>query len=135
VAGEVELPGGPLVDEELVFAFHVVPMEHAPRPYLGHLMLVTRRHAPGFEDLRDDEAAAVGIGVARLARALREEGASEVYVARIGRHVPHLHVHVLPRWPETPPEVKWYEVDEWDGARRGGADEIAEYVESLRHRL
>jgi histidine triad (HIT) family protein len=135
VAGEIDLPGGFLIDEEYVLAFHVMPSDDSPRPYLGYLMVVTRRHAPGFEDLTEAEAGAVGVATSALARALRSEGATHVYVARIGTGVPHLHVHVVPRWPETPADVRWTEVDEWDGARRGGAEEIADFASKVATHL
>ncbi|MCP9484835.1 MAG: HIT domain-containing protein [Gaiellaceae bacterium MAG52_C11] len=131
VAGEVELPGGCLIDEEHVLAFHVPPSEQYPRPYLGHMLLVTRRHAPGFEDLTDAEAAGIGVATATLARALRAAGADHVFSSRIGTGVPHLHVHVVPRWPGTPDHVRWYEVDEWEGARRGGPAEVASFAAEL----
>jgi histidine triad (HIT) family protein len=49
--------------------------------------------------------------------------------------VPHFHLHLLPRYPETPPDVPWHAVDEWDGARHGCAEEIAALAERLRASL
>lgn len=136
VAGDVELPGGLLLDEEHVLAFHVFPQEGERVVYLGYLMLVSRRHVAGHEDLDDVEAAAVGRGLTHLARALRDvAGADHVFVVRIGTGVPHLHIHLVPRYPETPRDVPWNKVDEWPGAKRGGAEEIAALVGRLRDDL
>ncbi len=136
VSGEAPLPGGPLLDEKLVLGFHIPPIDDNPRPYLGHLMVVTRRHAPGWADLTDAEAAAVGVAVTRLARALRATiDLERVYSAVIGHGVPHLHVHVFPRYAGTPAEVGWMQVDEWDGAPDGEEAEIAELVSRLRNAL
>ena len=55
-----------------------------------------------------------------------------VYVATIGHSVEHLHVHLLPRWPETPPEVPWHSVDDWSGARRVTFNEAATFVAQLK---
>jgi diadenosine tetraphosphate (Ap4A) HIT family hydrolase len=133
--GEVELPGGPLVADDLVVAFHVLPLEQE-RSYLGHLLVTPRRHAPGLDDLTDDEAAAIGVASARLARALRAVlDLERVYSAVIGHHVPHLHVHLFPRYRGTPDDLEWFRVDEWEDAPRGGPSEIAETVDRLRRAL
>jgi histidine triad (HIT) family protein len=135
--GEVELPGGPLWEDELVFAFHVPPIEGSPRRYLGHLVVTPRRHVGGLEDLRDDEGAAIGVAAARLARTLRGTlDLERVYSMVIGHAVPpHLHVHLVPRYRGTPAEVVWTAVDEWDGAPYGDAQDIAALVERLRTRI
>ena len=136
VAGEVELPGGPLIADDLVLGFHLPPLEEFPRQLLGHLMVVPTRHAPGWADLTDAEAAATGVAIAQLARSLHGTlDIERVYTAVIGHNVPHLHVHVLPRYVGTPPEVGWMQSREWEGAPRGGAPEIAELVGRLRDTL
>jgi histidine triad (HIT) family protein len=44
----------------------------------------------------------------RASRALREAaGAEHVYAQVIGDRVPHLHVHLLPRYPGTPEDYWW----------------------------
>jgi histidine triad (HIT) family protein len=136
LSGRVELPGGPLIDEELVFGFHLPPITDYPRQLLGQLMVVPRRHAPGWADLTDAEAAATGTAIARLARALRATVDPErIYSAVIGHHVAHLHVHVFPRYPGTPADVGWMESREWEGAPHGEAEEIAQLVGQLRAAL
>jgi diadenosine tetraphosphate (Ap4A) HIT family hydrolase len=139
VTGEIELPGGPLWKDEHAVGFHVPPLEEAdnplannPRPYLGHLLIVTRRHVARFGDLSEEEAGSVGRAASRLARLLTEAGGAEwVYSAVIGRAVPHFHLHLLPRYAGTPEDVPWYAVDEWEGGKHGGAEEIAAVVERL----
>jgi diadenosine tetraphosphate (Ap4A) HIT family hydrolase len=79
--------------------------------YLGWVIVETKRHARWLADLTLDEAAAVGHGV------------------------PHFHLHVLARYPDTPSDLRWHEVDEWEGAPRGGADEIAATVDRIRAQL
>ena len=76
------------------------------------------------------------MAIAQLARSLHGTlDIERVYTAVIGHHVPHLHVHVLPRYVGTPPELGWMESREWEGAPRGGAPEIAELVGRLRDTL
>jgi len=55
-----------------------------------------------------------------------------VYAAVIGDEVPHLHLHLLPRFPGTPREYWWTRVDEWPQARRGTATKIEAFVHELR---
>jgi histidine triad (HIT) family protein len=50
----------------------------------------------------------------------------------IGDGVPHLHVHLLPRYPGTPREYWWTRVDQWPQALRGGIAEIEGLVRDLR---
>jgi histidine triad (HIT) family protein len=133
--GDVPVPGGHLVADDLVVAFHLPPLPDSPQVYLGYLFVTSRRHTPGFADLDATEAAAVGQAIARLSRALRSLGAERVYVVVIGSGVPHLHVHVVPRWPETPPEVRWMDVDTWEGARRGGFEEAERFAATIARQL
>lgn len=135
-SGEIERPGGFVLEDELAFAHHAFPAEDSPAAvYLGHLLVSPKRHAPGLADVTDEEAAAVGVAASRVSRALVAEGADHVFAAVIGTGTPHLHVHLVARYPETPRDVPWHGVDEWEGARRGGAREVAELVARLRGHL
>lgn len=130
------MPGGSVGEDDLVVVSHL-PVALPGRPgttaYLGHLLVEPLRHAPGLEDLTDAEARAVGWWCARVSRALRQTGGAEhVYAARIGDGVPHLHVHLQPRYPGTPRDYWWERVDEWPGAARGDEQEIADFVSRLR---
>jgi histidine triad (HIT) family protein len=133
------LPGGAAGGDELAVVSHlspVAPGRSGDPVYLGHLLVEPRRHAPGLADLTDAEARAVGLWCTRASRALREAaGAEHVYAAVIGDNTPHLHVHLLPRYPGTPREYWWERVDEWPDARRGTEREIADLVRSLRDYL
>jgi histidine triad (HIT) family protein len=133
------LPGGPVGEDGLVVVSHLAPSapgRDGGPVYLGHLFVEPRRHAPGLADLTGVEAQAVGWWCTRASRALREAaGAEHVYAAVIGDGTPHLHVHLLPRYPGTPREYRWTRVDEWPGARRGGEPEITELVRGLREYL
>jgi len=135
VAGSIPAPGGLLHDEAASIGFHAPPTPGNASPYLGHLMVVPRRHVASWSGLDDGEAASVSTGIRELTRLLESAGAARVYVAVIGSHVDHLHVHLLPRWPGTPAEVPWHAVDEWAGATHGDADAVADAVTRLREGL
>jgi len=133
--GEEPVPGGPIYEDNLVYASHV-RLSPDGRAYLGWCFVETRRHAPGLADLTDAEAQSIGWLVARLSRDLKEElQAEHVYAFVLGDHVPHLHVHVIPRHPGAPQEYWGVRVDEWPDAPRGDEAEIAALVTRLRARL
>lgn len=131
------VPGGPVAEDELVLVSHIAAPDalggQGTRAYLGQLLVEPRRHAPGLADLTDAEARAVGLWCARASRALRDiSGAEHVYAAVFGDGVPHLHVHLLPRFPGTPLEYWGTHVNKWPQARRGNAAEIGVLVQELR---
>jgi diadenosine tetraphosphate (Ap4A) HIT family hydrolase len=132
VAGEIELPGGLLWDDDNVVAFHLPPLEGNERPYLGHCLVVTRRHVDHLGDLTDDEAGAVARASRAIAAALRVNGVERVHIAVIGTGVPHFHQHLYPRYAGVQPGTPWQSVDELPDAPHGGAEEIAELVARLR---
>jgi histidine triad (HIT) family protein len=135
--GELPPPGGALFESDQVFASHAFDLEGGgSSSYLGHLIVEPKRHIAGLADLSPEEARLIGELTATLARALVEvQGAEHVYSAVIGHHVPHLHVHVFPRYPGTPEEYRFTRVDEAPNAPKGGPIEIAAVTERIRAQL
>ena len=134
--GEVAVPGGAIYEDNLVYAGHAPIRPGESTAYLGYLFAETRRHTPGLADLTEAEAQAVGLLVARLSRALvASEGAEHVYAFVLGDAVPHLHVHLVPRYPGAPREYWGVRMDEWPAAPRGGLEEIAALCARLRRAL
>jgi diadenosine tetraphosphate (Ap4A) HIT family hydrolase len=71
-----------------------------------------------------------------IAHALKEElMAEKVYAFVIGEGVAHFHMHLLPRYPDTPREYWGSKVDEWPDAPRGGEAEISELCTKLHKRI
>jgi histidine triad (HIT) family protein len=130
------VPGGPVGEDALAIVSHLTsaaPGSSGAPVYLGHLFVEPKRHAPGLGDLTDAEAQAVGWWCARVSRALREvAGAEHVYAAVIGDQVPHLHVHLMARYPGTPGEYWWNNLAQWPDAPRGSEPRIASLVRDLR---
>jgi diadenosine tetraphosphate (Ap4A) HIT family hydrolase len=58
-----------------------------------------------------------------------------IYSFVMGDHVPHLHVHLVPRYPGTPREYWGVRVSEWPNAPRGGVGEIDAVCGRLREAL
>jgi len=84
-------------------AFRPLPeSELAP----GHTLVVPREHATGLLDVSPDALRATTLLAQRVGRAMRAAlGATGVVVlsatgADAGQSVPHLHLHVVPCWPD-----------------------------------
>ena len=130
-----DLTGGVIAEEAGVVVSHL-PLYDAPEIYLGHLLVEPRRHVEELGALADDEARALGSLAARAARALEAgEGAEHVYAYVIADQVHHTHLHLLPRYPGTPPDRRFLAMEVWDGARRGDAAAVAALCERLRGAL
>lgn len=131
--GEVLLPGGAIAQDDKIYVCHAQIRPGQSTAYLGYLMLEPKRHAPGLEHLDDHEAQVLGSWMARLSRALvATEGADHVYAFVIGDAVPHVHVHIVARYPGAPAEYRGPRVDEWPEAPRGGPAEIEAVCARLR---
>lgn len=122
--------GGPVYADDLVYAYH---WNEEGSGYLGHLLLITRRHAPDFADLTPAEAQAVGLLIARLSGALKVcTGAEKVYSVFYGEVTPHLHVHLTARYPGAPTGYLRWNVEDWPDAPRGDFEAIAALCQRLR---
>jgi diadenosine tetraphosphate (Ap4A) HIT family hydrolase len=131
--GEILLPGGAIAQDDEIYVGHAQIRPGQSTAYLGYLMIEPKRHAQGLEDLNDLEAKVLGLWMARMSRALvATEGADHVYAFVIGDAVPHVHVHVVARYPGAPAEYHGPRVDEWPEAPRGGPAEIEAVCARLR---
>lgn len=128
-------PGGIIYEDNLVYAHHNYYQDER-QMYLGHLLLKTKRHVPGFGDLTVAEAQAVGLSVTRLSKALQVcTGAEKVYVEAYYEVVPHLHLHLIARYPGTPQKYWRWNISAWPEAPHGGSSEIEALCGQLRSSL
>lgn len=101
--GARPLPGGILLREG-GFALH--PLADAT-PLRGWLVLTSERHARAWYDLDDGELARLGPLAARVMAAQRAAlGAEHVYALAIGDALRHFHLHLVPRYPDTPERLR-----------------------------
>ena len=128
------IPGGIVYEDDFVYAYHYSRLDEPN--YLGHLMLITKRHVPGLAELTEAEGQAVGLGIMRLSHALKAcTGAEKVYAEAYYEVNPHLHLILTARYPGTPPEYWRWNVGDWPAAPKGTLKEVAELCDRLRAQL
>lgn len=131
--GEVAAPGGVIFENELIFISHAQLWGNEKEHYLGHLFVEPKRHVAEVADLTDDEAQMIGLCTTRAARALMHtESMEHIYTFVIGDSVPHVHVHVIGRYPGAPREYWGPKVDEWPDAPKGAEREIEPVAARVR---
>jgi histidine triad (HIT) family protein len=78
-----------------------------PTPIPGWMVVTGERHARAWYDLEDEPLAGLGPVAARVMRAQRRAlGAEHVYAFAIGDALPHFHLHLVPRFPDTPARLR-----------------------------
>ena len=76
-------------------------------PLRGWLVLTSERHARAWYDLGPSELASLGPLAARVMNAQRQAlGAEHVYAFAIGDALRHFHLHLVPRYPDTPERLR-----------------------------
>ena len=103
-----ELPCAKVYEDDLVFAFM-----DAGQVNDGHVIVATKAPRETLLDCTDDEAAALMRAARRVAlavqRAFSPEGLTVLQANRTAgwQTVPHLHLHVLPRYGGDGVELTW----------------------------
>jgi histidine triad (HIT) family protein len=134
-AGAIQTSGSTIYEDNYVFVGHIDQGEEPA--YLGHVMIDLKRHAPTLGDMTMEEAQAFGMIMAKVSKALKEsEGAEHIYSLVSGNSVPHLHMHIVPRYPGTPRQF-WgvMDVHDWPEARYGNNAEITNLCNRLKATL
>lgn len=134
-AGNIETSGVTIYEDDYVFVGHI---DRKGEPnYLGHIMIDLKRHVPTLGDMNMEEAKAFGLIMARVSKALLEtEKAEHIYSYVLGDAVAHLHLHIVPRYPNTPKEY-WgpKAVYDWPDAPMGTNNEVVELCEQIKQYL
>jgi histidine triad (HIT) family protein len=131
-AGNIKTSGVMIYEDEFVYVGHI-DREGNPN-YLGHIMIDLKRHAPTLADMTVEEAQAFGVIMNKVSKALRDsENAEHIYAFVSGNSVPHLHMHIVARYPNTPKEY-WgpSEVYDWEDAPMGDNHEVVKLGKRLK---
>ena len=134
--GEASIPGGIIFESDLIVISHAQFLGDEKEHYLGHLFVETKRHVAELGDLTPEEAREVGLWVSRASKALMHVlNMEHVYAFAIIDGVPHVHIHVIGRYPGAPREYWGAKVDEWPAAPKGDEATIARVAEKVRDYL
>ena len=134
--GEIDIPGGVIYENDLIFISHAQLWGNEKEHYLGHLFVESKRHVAELADLTEQEAQTIGLFTSRVAKALlHTETMDHIYTFVIGDGVPHVHVHVIGRYPGAPREYWGPKVDEWPEAPKGTVKEIGQVATRVRNFL
>lgn len=80
----------------------------------GHTLVIPRVHYANLLDVSEEDAAAVMVSAARVARLLQEALEPKGFTLLQANEVAgwqgifHLHVHVIPRWDEDELQSPWW---------------------------
>ncbi|QOY35396.1 HIT family protein [Anaerobacillus isosaccharinicus] len=130
--GTITTAGNTIYEDDYIYVGHI---DNNGKPnYLGHIMIDLKRHVPTLAEMNPEEAKAFGVMMARLSKALKEvEDAEHVYALVSGNSVPHLHMHLVARYPNTP-EQYWgpFSVYDAPNARMGENSEVMELCNRIK---
>lgn len=127
IAGD--LPAAIVYEDE-----HAVAFMDAGQVNPGHVLVASRREVPTLLDLTEDEVAGLFRAVHRVARAVQKafpaEGLTVLQANRPAgwQTVPHVHVHVLPRFENDGADLVW-------PRREPGLEVLRGYAERIRTAL
>jgi len=131
--GEVDVPGGVIYENDLIYISHAQLWGDEKEHYLGHVFVEPKRHVAEVADLTEEEAKIIGLYTSRIAKALlHTESMEHIYIFVIGDGVSHVHYHVIGRYPDAPREYWGPKVDEWPEAPKGAEAKIEQVAKRLR---
>ncbi|KGR74324.1 HIT family protein [Ureibacillus manganicus] len=134
-SGKIQTAGTVIYQNEYIYVGHID--SNGEPNYLGHLMIDLKRHVPTLGDMNFEEASTFGVTMAKISKALKEsENAEHIYAVVSGNSVPHVHMHIIPRYPNTPKEY-WapFAVYDAPNAKMGDESEVVSLCERLKSYL
>ena len=91
-----------------------------PAPLPGWLMFHSQRHIHSPASMNAAERASFGPCIGHIMELLEQAtGCERIYLTAFGESFPHLHAHLIPRYPDMPETHAWAIADHY----RGTADE------------
>jgi histidine triad (HIT) family protein len=121
-----ELPSAKVYEDELVYAFM-----DAGQVNPGHVLIATKKPFETLMDADEESAAAMMRAAVRIAKAVqqafRPDGITVLQANKPAgwQTVPHLHLHVLPRYENDGVELTW-------PRKEPGLDRLREYAAKIR---
>lgn len=105
---EGEIPSYKLYEDDHVIA--ILDIQPLTR---GHALLIPKEPAPSMDQLSEQSAAALGESLPKVCRAiLKATGATAYNLIQNNGHeagmsIAHVHIHIIPRYPESTHSFVW----------------------------
>jgi histidine triad (HIT) family protein len=121
-----ELPSAKVYEDEFVYAFM-----DAGQVNPGHVLIATKKPFETLMDADEESAAAMMRAAVRIAKAVQQafqpDGITLLQANKPAgwQTVPHLHLHVLPRYENDGVELTW-------PRKEPGLDRLREYAAKIR---
>ena len=125
-----EIPAVKVLDEELVVAF----MDINPSSK-GHMLVVPKNHAENIFEIPESDLVALIKAVKRCAKAVKEAlNAEGITILQLNgkasdQIVPHLHIHVIPRWQNDDLPISSWEM------KKGDMEEINDIAQKVKENI
>jgi len=125
-----EVPAVKVLDKDKVIAF--MDINPASR---GHMLIVPKKHVENIFEISEDDLSAVMNAVKHCAQAVRQALKAEgITVLQLNgkasdQIIPHLHVHIMPRWQNDRLSVSQWEMNE------GNIDELQEIAREVKEHI
>ena len=89
-------------NEEIIYKndfFRVILVDEIP----GFIRVITNKHIKEFSELSDKEAIDIMLAVKKIEKKMLSFlNPDKVNIATLGNMVPHLHIHIIPRYKNDP---------------------------------
>ena len=89
-------------NEDIIYEntlFRIVLVDEIP----GYIRVITQKHIKEFSELSDDEAVEIMQAIKKTEKAMIEFlKPDKINIAALGNMVPHLHIHMIPRYENDP---------------------------------
>jgi histidine triad (HIT) family protein len=125
-----EVPAVKVLDKDKVIAF--MDINPASR---GHMLIVPKKHIENIFEISEDDLSAVMNAVKRCAQAVKQALKAEgITILQLNgkasdQIIPHLHVHIMPRWQNDRLSVSQWEMKE------GDRDELQEIARKVKEHI
>jgi len=123
-----------IITTPLISVYHMFPENGSV--YLGHVFIETIRHIPSLAEMTIEESNEVGRFQMIISKVFKEFfDAEHIYSFVFGDGVPHLHIHLIPRYKGAPEEFRGVKVDEWADAPHGDAEETIVFCNKVTEKI
>ena len=90
------------IDEDIIYEndiFRVILVDEIP----GYIRVIANKHIKEFSELSDKEAIDIMLAIKKIEKKMLEFlRPDKVNIASLGNMVPHLHIHIIPRYENDP---------------------------------